>query len=330
MLKPRYPNVMERKDAWIIRAMPIAGVSIACAIGMRAITGFPGHPKGQTSLTVAIAVVVVAALFRFLRHLFAMWRAAVPNPIERIMADLKPALIDFAPIAVGIVIIGAFLASISFLKSMIVAVVPFWADEPLARIDQMMLIDSQYMGLALQPILPAIGLFYGLWHVANLGGILWVLHWRDGKKSQLIIAFMLTWAIGMFFAYIFSSAGPLFTGRYDLAIAPESVRVPAEMLWTNYTQKGALLGGGISAFPSLHVAIAAWFGLALRARGAAWLGIAYTLAIFVCSIVLGWHYSVDGIAGIAIALVAYRLSGLWLSQHKDYASTTVAAAAVSN
>jgi membrane-associated phospholipid phosphatase len=118
-------------------------------------------------------------------------------------------------------------------------------------------------------------------------------------------------AVGLaFLAYVFSSAGPLFTGRYDLAVAPQSVRVPAEFLWANYTQKGALLGGGISAFPSLHVAIATWFALVLRDRGFPRLGLAYALAVFACSVVLGWHYAADGVGGAIIALVAYRLAGV--------------------
>jgi len=308
---------MQRDDAWIIPAASITGATIACAIGIRAVTGYPGAPKGWSTLRIAIFVVAIAALCRFLIYLFKLWRAGVPNPIEQISADIRPALADFAPIVTGIAVIGAFMSSISFLKSMIIAVVPFWADDPLARIDQMFWIDPQSLGLALRPHLPAIGFFYGLWHAANLGGILWVLHWRSGRMARLIIAFMLTWAIGMFFAYVFSSAGPLFTGRYDLTIAPESVRRPAEMLWANYTQKGALLGGGISAFPSLHVAIATWFGLVLRERGLAWLGLAYALAVFVCSIVLGWHYAADGIAGAAIALVAFRLAGVLINRPRQ-------------
>jgi hypothetical protein len=321
---------MDRNDAWIIPALWIAGATMACAVVLRALTGFPGHPEGYTSLKVAIAVVVVSALCRFLFHLLKLWRAGVPNPIERIRSDLRPALADFVPIAAGVAIIGAFLSSMSFLKSMIIAVVPFWADDPLARLDQMLWIDPQALGLALGPYLPTIGLFYGLWHVAHLGGILWVVHWRNGLKSRLIIAFMLTWAIGMFFAYVFSSAGPLFTGRYDLAIAPESVRRPAEMLWTNYTQKGALLGGGISAFPSLHVAIATWFGLVLRERGLAWLGIAYVLAVFACSIILGWHYAADGIGGTAIALLAFRLAGVLIDRPRQAAILVAQPASVPN
>lgn len=64
----------------------------------------------------------------------------------------------------------------------------------------------------------------------------------------------------------------------------------------------------------MHVAIAAWLAIVLRDRGFTWLGVAYLLGIFVCSVVLGWHYVLDGAAGIAVALLADRVSRIWLGE----------------
>lgn len=303
---------MERGQRWILPAILIAGAAIAWALIFSSATGYPARPNGITSLKVSIAIITVAALGRFLRYFFCLWKAGVERPISRIRIDFRPALAAFVPILAGVAIIGTFLYSITFLKSMISAVVPFWADAPLAAIDRAMFINPAAIAVALQPSLPSLGLFYGLWHAVNLGGILWVLHWRRDNKSQHIVSFMLTWSIGMALAYIFSSAGPIFTGRYDPSLAPGSVQKAAELLWTNYKADGALLGGGISAFPSMHVAIAAWFALVLRERGLLWLGIAYAFSVFACSVILGWHYVADGIAGAGVALVADRLSWTWL------------------
>lgn len=77
-----------------------------------------------------------------------------------------------------------------------------------------------------------------------------------------------------------------------------------------------MIGGGISAFPSMHVAIAAWLALVLRDRGWAKVGIAYLVAVFACSFILGWHYAADGIGGMAIAIIADRLARAWLSRAK--------------
>jgi hypothetical protein len=234
------------------------------------------------------------------------------------------------PIMAGVALICVFLYSISFLKSMISAVVPFWADAALTATDRAIFVDPGRIGAALGPALPALGLFYGLWHAVHLGGILWVLHWRCGNKSLHIVSFMLTWSIGIALAYIFSSAGPIFTGQYDLSIAPASVRKAAEFLLANHKADGALLGGGISAFPSLHVAIAAWFALVLRERGKAWLGMAYALGIFACSIILGWHYVADGVAGVGVAMLAQRLAGRWIGQSNPASLRIARSAPIAN
>lgn len=303
---------MGRNWDWLWRLLALAGVAVGCALAVRFWTGYPGNPKGETSLTVALIVVTLTALARFLIFLGNLWKSGNERPIAAIVAALPSAAIAFFPIGVGVLAIGAFLFCMSYLKSMITAFVPFWADNALAAADRILLIDPQAIALAIGPTLPALGLFYGLWHAAHLGGILWVLHWRGANKARHIISFMLTWLIGMLFAYLFSSAGPLFTGVYDPAIAPESVRKPAEILWANYQARGALIGGGISAFPSMHVAIAAWLAIVLRDRGLGWLGVTYSLAVFICSVILGWHYALDGVAGIAVALIADRLSQAWL------------------
>jgi hypothetical protein len=323
--------VMEREnEGWVQPAIWIALGGIAWALMFAAATGYQGRPSGLTTVKLSLAVVAFATACRFMRYVYRLWRAGAANPIARIRSDFRRGFIDFVPLLIGVVALCAFLSSMTFLKSMIVAVVPFWADASLAMIDRSMFIDPQQIAISVKPVIPAVGIFYGLWHAVHLGGILWVLLWRDPSKARFIISFMLTWAIGMVFAYIFSSAGPIFTGRYDPSLAPESVRRTVGFLWTNYKESGAQLGGGISAFPSMHVGLAAWFALVLRARHVAWLGVIYVLAIFAGSIILGWHYAVDGVAGIAVALLADRVAGHWLARRNVYVSRAVAVAAMPN
>ena len=303
---------MGRDQHWLIPAIGISAATAFCAATLKLATGYPGQPSGVTSLKAAVAIVILTAFFRFMRYFFRLWRAGEAQPSRRILSDFRPALADFAPIVAGVAILSVFLYSITFLKSMITVVIPFWADDLFAATDRMLFIDAEAIASSLRPALRAIGLFYGLWHAAHLGGILWVLHWRDGNKERHILSFMLTWSIGMAFAYLFSSMGPLFTGAYDPAVAPDSVRLAAEFLWANYQAKGALIGGGISAFPSMHVAIAAWLAIVLRDRGWPKVGIAYFIAVFACSVILGWHYAIDGAAGALIAIAADRIAQAWL------------------
>lgn len=309
---------MLRKESWIEPASILAAAAVVWAVLFAMISGFRDHPSGMKSLNISIMVISLAAGTRLLFHVWKLWKAGVSSPLARIREDFIPAVIEFMPIPIGVGLLGVFLVSVNYLKSMISAVIPFWADAPLAASDAALRISPAGLGAAFQPIIVQLGIFYGFWHAVQLGGILWVLHWRAGEeKSRLIIAFMLTWAIGMALAYAFSSAGPIFTGRYDPALAPESMRRVVHFLWTNYEAGTATLGAGISAFPSMHVAIAAWFALVLREKKLWLLGLAYASAIFVCSIILGWHYFLDGVAGVAIALAANRLSKAWLLRRQS-------------
>jgi membrane-associated phospholipid phosphatase len=142
------------------------------------------------------------------------------------------------------------------------------------------------------------------------------------------MSFLLTWGFGGFLvATAFSSAGPVYYARLGLgelyaplmaqlqaaaAVVPVWALETQEALWQGFT--GARAGSaGISAFPSMHVATATLFVLAARRVGPAAfaLAAAYWLAIMAGSVVLGWHYAVDGYAGAALALLAWRLAGLY-------------------
>jgi hypothetical protein len=61
----------------------------------------------------------------------------------------------------------------------------------------------------------------------------------------------------------------------------------------------------------MHVAIALWIALTVASfnRMLGKLAFAYFAVIWFGSIYLGWHYFMDGIGGIAIALAAWGIAG---------------------
>jgi PAP2 superfamily protein len=71
---------------------------------------------------------------------------------------------------------------------------------------------------------------------------------------------------------------------------------------------------GIAAFPSLHVAFQMFAFLWMRRLwiyGEIVFGV-FTLVILIGSVVTGWHYLIDGVAGIVMAALAYKSAvGLW-------------------
>jgi membrane-associated phospholipid phosphatase len=84
------------------------------------------------------------------------------------------------------------------------------------------------------------------------------------------------------------------------------------MLWLAHSTNAGRISG-ISAMPSLHIMFALLIGFYLwrinRAVGGALL--VYAAIIFVGSVHLAWHYAVDGIAALVLAMITWRVSG-WL------------------
>ena len=68
---------------------------------------------------------------------------------------------------------------------------------------------------------------------------------------------------------------------------------------------------GISAMPSLHVAISLWIWLAARSLSPrlAPLALAYFALVWLASVQLGWHYVADGLVG------ALGMGAIWLAAH---------------
>jgi membrane-associated phospholipid phosphatase len=146
-------------------------------------------------------------------------------------------------------------------------------------------------------------------------------------RMQFLVAFLLAWALGgNVLATIFSSAGPVYYGRLGLGdiYAPldqllqertgralRAVFKLQDQLWYMYSTSGNF--SVISAFPSMHLATSTLMTIvAFKYRR--WAGIMmtiFTALIMVGSVMLAWHYAVDGYAGILIAILCWKASG-WL------------------
>ena len=141
---------------------------------------------------------------------------------------------------------------------------------------------------------------------------------------RYILAFAIAWVVGgNILAIAFSSAGPAFYGKLGYSpdvYAPlfEHLRSFGELnalnlqegMWQNYVD-GVHPLGGISAFPSMHNAIAVLLALFAwkHSRIAGILVTVHAVLVFIGSIYLGWHYAVDAYAGIAIAFFSWWLAG---------------------
>ena len=177
-------------------------------------------------------------------------------------------------------------------------------------------------------IIKIIDRFYMLWFPILFLSCLWMA-WSQRRKLRLqfFISLCLTWIIlGTFLATIFSSAGPCYFAKvinshpnpYEpLMIRLNEINTSMPLfaiknqigIWNAYENHVWLPFGGISAMPSLHIAIAVIFALAgwRINRFVGMLLTVYMLILLIGSVGLGWHYAVDGYVSILLTILIWKV-----------------------
>lgn len=171
---------------------------------------------------------------------------------------------------------------------------------------------------------------YMLWFATTLCFYIWqAASPRRQLRMQYLLCFLLTWMVlGGLAASGFASVGPCFvellTGQHypDFAAMLQHLHKISTIhhiyavdgqywLWQQYQQHTHPPGSGISAMPSLHVAIAVLSAHCASHyhRGLGILFTLYSIIIFIGSIYLGWHYAVDGIAAAIGTSLLWKLAG---------------------
>jgi hypothetical protein len=187
----------------------------------------------------------------------------------------------------------------------------------------------------LQPMLghPAITSFlsmvYASWFFVLYGGMFWqAFSQRDRVlRMQFFLSQMLIWIVlGNIIGTLLLSGGPVYFGRLTglpdpfaplmdyLHVAarawPNVTLSVQQRLWEVYRVNGAdgVINGAVMAMPSLHVAAAFSLYLVGRAthRVVGWALGLFTLAILLATVHLGWHYAIDGYAGILGTLLIWH------------------------
>jgi len=222
-----------------------------------------------------------------------------------------------------------------FFKPLIPRLVPYTWDPVFSAADRLLFLGHQPWEI-LWPLLGhattifALNVLYNLWFFWML--LTWALTAFTSRhraaNTQYFFAHVLLWSIGgTAMAIAFAAAGPCYYGDYNAGADPYSGlmvhlfainhRIPVfslavqAMLWDGQIHPDPAKLAGISALPSLHVGAAV-----LRTRIAfvhsrrlGWVSAVATFVIFLASIVLAWHYAMDGIVGTALALVLWLVAG---------------------
>jgi hypothetical protein len=217
-------------------------------------------------------------------------------------------------------------------KRVMPSVAPFSWDERLAYIDRMVHLGSPPWQI-LQPIAgsPNVTLLFDYLYFtwlpftfASIGWLLWTRK-RDLRLRGLLgVAFV--WLIlGNVIATLFSSAGPAYYGRLVPGPDPfvplmgyldqvagtyhEYTRGMQEALWWLHVRGRTDLYTGISAMPSVHVAMSTLFSLIGWERNRL-LGITFgvhALLILLAAVHLGWHYAIDGYVSAGLVWLFWQV-----------------------
>lgn len=262
--------------------------------------------------------------------------AVLRNPVSP-AREMRNVIEQFiAPAAVVLIGFLFFIAAFTTFKTSIPRFLPFYADPYLADIGEYLHGDLPWAILhRYSPdwIGPVIDFLYTrVWFIEWFGVLAFVAFWHDEKcRLRYLWAFTLTMIIcGTFLATALSSVGPVFYdafyegGRYSgliqtLDTSPDGVHVLgyAAYLFDSLHSQQPTFGTGISAMPSMHVAIAvlnAWF-LSSRNRYLGFVGWAFAVAILFGSVYTGWHYAVDGYVSIIV------VSAIWWATGRNWSRT---------
>ncbi len=180
------------------------------------------------------------------------------------------------------------------------------------------------------PLAPALATWYGWWIATMMFGLGFFCAMPEGElRRRFMLSTVLLWIVGAWIYTAVPAVGPVYVQPevwQGLESEMPGVASAQAMLWQNYQ---TMLGGrtaplsrfnptrGVAALPSLHVG-GHWLLMLWARRAAPPLFLpaaAATLLTFLGSIVTGWHYAVDGYAGILLAQGAY-----WAAWRRDGSS----------
>lgn len=219
------------------------------------------------------------------------------------------------------------LAAFTTYKVNIPDIMPFYSDKALADIGELLHGQAPWRiahSFDSDTLAMLVALAYSkFWFIEWYGMVLFaalcanrLLHLRYLTALALV-----TMVVGTLMATAFSSVGPIF---YDEFVGGERyaellqvlkqhpynahVLQYSDYLLASHRADKPALGSGISAMPSMHVAIATVNAFYLG-RLSRWLGlVGWAFAIFILfgSIYTGWHYAVDGYIAMLVVAVIWR------------------------
>ncbi|MDE2436533.1 MAG: phosphatase PAP2 family protein [Sphingomonadales bacterium] len=270
-----------------------------------------------------------------------MWRIRPASPIALIGSTYFTNRETFERYVGGLPILLMQISLLPFFSAIKSAIPTFHAynwDETFIEVDRFLFFGHDpwevlqpVLGYA--PITAALALIYTCWLALNYVGCAWILFARidNSLRRRFFLCFALSWSmIGGVMATLLASYGPAFIGpimgnshyivlkAYLRGVNQQIpvLTIPVQnMLLSHFRDSDSGLGSGISAMPSMHVAICFLFYLVAReiSPRAGRFFLALFIVIWIGSVHLGYHYAVDGLVSVVAVLALWRVSGAFIA-----------------
>lgn len=306
--------------------LPLAVALYAAAAAVIAPEVYPSLLEHYLYETAVLPPLVVAGLV--VAGMLASPRAPLTFIVGVIRRGALRFVLIFAGFCVGI-------AAFTTFKLTIPTLVPFYADAMFADIDNLLHFGDP--GTLVHAVLPT----WAQYPLAVLYGPIWFMLWfgltafvalHDNAALRRRYFWTMALAIcglGTVLATALSSVGPVFyesvygSDRFAALMAAvfaspvgDYMRETSAYLYANYLEGGHALGTGISAMPSVHLAIVTLNALMLGTlnRTIGMLAWVYVVLILVGSVFLGWHYAIDGYVSIAVVALIWWTVGRVLNR----------------
>ena len=312
----------------------VAGVLFAFCLAIFAAYGIGVGPEliaanARLYAVAGLAMAVVDATW-------LLWRNRPVAPTAFLIATWRRRATDRAVLArlPLFAIAVVFMPFFSKMKSMIPLFNDFKWDPTFIAWDRTLFLGHDAWEV-LQPLFgypvvtAAMAGLYHAWMLLIYMGTLFFLFHPSATQAvrQYFLGFILIWTvIGGALATALASVGPCFMGpifgdtTFDaqmayLRTANEQVPVLTihvqDLLLQWYHEGNRGLGSGITAMPSMHVAMAFLFWLGIRkvSRAAGWIFFAFFAAIWIGSVHLAYHYATDGLVSVIATALLWEASG---------------------
>lgn len=168
-------------------------------------------------------------------------------------------------------------------------------------------------------------LYHSAWGIEVIAAFALIIVGRGPRiMLRYCVSMILLFYIGRLLGVINPVMGPafyrpeLFT-YLDGSVTHQAMKVVAEVMAISPAEamdRGGVLLGGVSAMPSLHVAMVTLttYWLAFAARWTLYITIPWVLAVWTSTVVLGWHYILDGVGGFVLAGASVLVTRLLLQR----------------